>query len=134
MPPKDNWSDRTKTIVWAVERLGIASAVCLAILLGLYGLGRTLISEIGVPLVRSHSQFLESQVVAMEKIVQCQDRQQAFWDEVQATHEKQSTLIQQNQELLQSATAMMDGVPEERQKQTAILEDIADHLKQREYP
>ena len=134
MPPKDNWSDRTKTIVWAVERLGIASAVCLAILLGLYGLGRTLISEIGVPLVRSHSTFLQSQFSAMEKIVQCQDRQQAFWDEVQETHSKQSTLIQQNQELLQSATVMMDGVPEERKKQTAILETIADHLKQREYP
>lgn len=74
----------------------------------------------------------------MEKIVVSQERQSEFWTAVQETHRMQVELLTQNHELiaqgnkqssanmkiLESATDVMRGVPEERKKQTVLLEEI----------
>lgn len=142
MTPKthvfNGWSDRVKLVAWIVDRIGVTGAICAAILFGCYGLGKILLNDVAVPLVQAHKRFLDQQVVSMEKIVVSQERQSEFWTAVQETHRMQVELLTQNHELiaqgnkqssanmkiLESATDVMRGVPEERKKQTVLLEEI----------
>lgn len=127
MPPKfASMSARAQTIVYLVERLGIATVLVGAILFGLYGLGRTLVSEVGVPLVRSHTAFLESQVNATKRIVESQEKQETFWQAVSDQHDRQATLLANSYEILIEAKTLMAGVPDERREANKLLMELVE--------